>query len=162
MISNISWMLQALVLLAVQAHVPGMKPPPCNPFSGTATCKQMQTADSAFLFIALYLLAIGQGGMKAALPAHGADQFDNKDPKEATNMSSYFNGALLAICIGGAISLLLCVWVQDHKGWDWGFALAAFAMLLGVTIFVTGLPTYRIHVIDGTSALLDVIQVLTF
>jgi peptide/histidine transporter 3/4 len=107
----------------------------------------------------LYLLAIGSGGVKAALPPHGADQFDDKDLREAKQMSSYFNYLLLALCIGGAISLTFVVWIQDNKGWDWGFGIGAIALCLGLSIFIAGLPLYRMHVVKKTTALVEIAQV---
>lgn len=111
------------------------------------------------LFIALYILAAGAAGVKATLPSHGADQFDEKDPKETREMSSFFNLLLLAVCLGGVISLTLIVWIQDNRGWDWGFGISTIAMFLGVIVFFSGLPMYRIQAVRGTSALLEIIQV---
>jgi peptide/histidine transporter 3/4 len=77
-------------------------------------------------------------------------------------MSSFFNCLLLAACVGGAVSLTLIVWIQDNKGWDWGFLISSIAILLGVIIFAVGLPMYRIHIIQGTSAIISIIQVCAF
>lgn len=111
------------------------------------------------LFVALYMVGIGSGGLKAALPAHGADQFDDEDEEEAEEKSSYFNWLLLSMCVGGAISLTFFVWIQDHKGWDWGFAVSTIAMFLAIIVFAVGLPQYRIHVVNGSSALTKIAQV---
>lgn len=111
------------------------------------------------LFIALYTLAAGAAGVKATLPSHGADQFEEKDPKEAQQMSSFFNMLLLAVCLGGVVSLTLIVWIQDNRGWDWGFGISTIAMFLGVVVFFSGLPMYRIQAVQGTSALIEIIQV---
>ncbi|XWS12456.1 hypothetical protein CRYUN_Cryun37aG0090200 [Craigia yunnanensis] len=112
-----------LALLSVQAHYPSLKPPTCNVFDPTSRCEKITSGDAAFLYIALYLVAVGTGGIKAAVPSHGADQFDEKDPREAKHMSSFFNFLLLAVCLGGAVSLTLIVWIDDHKGWDLGFGI---------------------------------------
>ncbi|XP_059638740.1 protein NRT1/ PTR FAMILY 4.5-like [Cornus florida] len=148
-----------LALLTIQAHYSKLKPPPCNIFDPTASCHQVDGGNAALLFAALYMIAIGASGLKAGLPTHGADQFDEKDPREAKQMSSFFNWLLLAVCIGGAASLTLIVWIQDNKGWDWGFGISTVAMLLAVIIFVSGLPRYRIHVFQGSSAITEIIQV---
>lgn len=105
------------------------------------------------------MIAAGTAGIKAALPSHGADQFDEKDPQEARNMSSFFNGLLLALCLGGAVSSTLIVWIQDNKGWDGGFGLCTIAILLSVIIFGAGLPLYRIQIAQGTSAIIEILQV---
>ncbi|XVF25577.1 hypothetical protein REPUB_Repub13aG0223900 [Reevesia pubescens] len=148
-----------LALLSVQAHYPSLKPHTCNVFDPTSRCEKLKTGDAAFLYIALYLVAAGTGGIKASVPSHGADQFDEKDPREAKHMSSFFNFLLLALCIGGAVSLTLIVWLDDDKGWDLGFGVSAITMFLGVIIAVVGWPLYRIHVVQGTSVIVEIIQV---
>lgn len=119
----------------------------------------MHGGDAVLFFVALYLVAMGSGGIKAALPSHGADQFEEDDPKESLQRSTFFNWFLLGLCIGGAISLTFIVWLQDHKGWDIGLGLSTLAMFLGIVALVSGLPLYRIHVVRGSSAITEVIQV---
>ena len=151
--------IQALALFAIQAHYPSLKPPPCDVFEPTSHCEKIGGGSAVLLFVALYFLAVGSAGVKAALPSHGADQYDEKDPKEAKQMSSFFNFLLLAVCGGGAVSLTLIVWIQDHKGWDWGFGVSSIAVLFAFIIFTVGLPMYRIQVIQGTTAITEIIQV---
>ncbi|XP_057996987.1 protein NRT1/ PTR FAMILY 4.5-like [Hevea brasiliensis] len=148
-----------LVLLAIQAHFPKLKPPLCNVFEQNSHCEKIGGSNALLLFVALYLLALGTSGFKAALPSHGADQFDEKDPKEARQMSSFFNFLLLSVCIGAAISITLLVWVQDKRGWDWGFGISALVLFLALVLFFAGLPMYRIQVVQGSSAITEIIQV---
>ncbi|XP_019253782.1 PREDICTED: protein NRT1/ PTR FAMILY 4.5-like [Nicotiana attenuata] len=149
-----------LGLLAFQAHYSKYKPPQnCNILDPTSTCEKVGGKNAAFLFIALYLVALGSAGIKSALPSHGADQFDENDKKEALQMSSFFNWLLLAVCIGGSISTTFIVWIQENKGWDWGFFVSTMAMFLGAIIFCVGLPWYRIFVIKGSSAITEIFQV---
>ncbi|KAA0052592.1 protein NRT1/ PTR FAMILY 4.5-like isoform X2 [Cucumis melo var. makuwa] len=149
----------ALILLMIQAHYPNLKPPPCNMFDKQSHCETVEGKSAAMLYVALYILAIGNAGIKAALPSHGADQFDEKDPKEAMQMSSFFNKLLLGLCLGGAVSLTLIVWIQDYKGWDWGLGVSSAAMFFSVVIFVAGLPLYRMHIVSGSSTILQILQV---
>ncbi|KAK6124268.1 hypothetical protein DH2020_042020 [Rehmannia glutinosa] len=155
----ISIQFLGLGLLALQAHYPKLKPPACKIFDPNSKCEQVSGANAVLLFVALYLVGFGSGGVKAALPSHCADQFEDNDPKEATQKSSFFNWLLLSLCIGACISLTFVVWIQDHKGWDWGFSVSTIAMFLGLIIFVVGLPQYRIHVVNGSSALVEIVQV---
>ncbi|KAK9064304.1 hypothetical protein SSX86_015684 [Deinandra increscens subsp. villosa] len=148
-----------LSLLTIQAHYPKLKPPVCNIFLPTSNCETLSGKNAVLLFFAIYSLAIGNAGVKAALPSHGADQFDEKDPKEATQMSSFFNWLLLALAVGGSFSLTFFVWVQDNKGFDYGFGLSLIAMFLGAIICLVGLPWYRIYVVLGSSAIIQIIQV---
>ncbi|KAL3520129.1 hypothetical protein ACH5RR_018278 [Cinchona calisaya] len=148
-----------LGLLALQAHYAKLRPPLCNIYDPNANCVQVHGSDAVLFFIALYLVAIGSGGVKAALPSHGADQFEEDDPKEELQRSTFFNYFLLCLCIGGAISLTLIVWIQDHKGWDIGLGLSTLAMFLAILVLVSGLPLYRIQVVIGSSAITEVVQV---
>ncbi|XP_029124955.1 protein NRT1/ PTR FAMILY 4.5 [Cajanus cajan] len=146
-----------LVLLTAQAHYPSLKPPFCpNVYAG---CEKPNGGQEALLYIGLYLLAFGSAGVKAALPSHGADQFDETDPQESTQMSTFFNTLLLAICLGGAISLTFIVWIQTNKGWDWGFGIGAIAIILGILVFAAGFPLYRFRVRQQTNAFIEIIQV---
>lgn len=149
-------------MLTAQAHYPSLKPPLCNIYDITAHCETPSGGQEALLFIGLYLLAFGSAGVKAALPSHGADQFDEKDPREARLMSTFFNTLLLAICLGGAFSLTFIVWIQINKGWDWGFGIGTIAIFLGIVIFAAGLPLYRFRVGQGTNAFNEIIQVYAF
>ncbi|KAL8228742.1 hypothetical protein R6Q57_013642 [Mikania cordata] len=148
-----------LSLLTLQAHYPKLKPPICNIFLPTSNCEKASGGNAVLLFFAIYLLAVGNAGVKAALPSLGADQFDLKDPKEATQMSSFFNWLLVGVAAGGSVSLTFFVWVQDNKGFDLGFGLSLIALLLGAIICIFGLPWYRIHVVLGSSAITEIIQV---
>ncbi|KAI3800793.1 hypothetical protein L1987_28889 [Smallanthus sonchifolius] len=146
-----------LALLTIQAHYPKLKPHVCNIF--LEKCEKVHGGNTVLLFVAIYLLAAGNGGVKAAVPSHGADQFDKKDLKEATQMSTFFNWLLLGLAVGGSISLTFFVWVQDNKGFDRGFGLSFIAMFLGAITIICGLPWYRIHVVQGSSAITEIIQV---
>ncbi|KAI6705554.1 hypothetical protein NL676_008516 [Syzygium grande] len=148
-----------LALLTVQAHYPKLRPPSCNVFDPTSHCKKISGRNAALLFLGLYLLAAGSAGMRASLPAHGADQFDHRDSTEARQMSSFFNGIMLSVCTGGVVSLTLVVWIQDNKGWDLGFGLSSIAMILAIIVFAVGLLQYRIQIVQKSSAIIEIIQV---
>ncbi|XP_028764859.1 protein NRT1/ PTR FAMILY 4.5-like [Neltuma alba] len=148
-----------LALLTVQAHYPHLKPPPCVMSDPRSQCQTLAGSHKALLFVGLYLLAFGSSGVRASLPSHGADQFDDNDPKQASLMSTFFNYLLLSASLGGAVSLTLVVYVQDNKGWDLGFGIATIAIFLGLIVFASGLPLYRLQVVRGTSAIIEIIQV---
>ncbi|KAL6845156.1 hypothetical protein ACP4OV_024651 [Aristida adscensionis] len=147
-----------LVLLTLQAQSARLRPPKCG-FPVDPACQRVHGSNEAFLYAALYLIAIGSAGIKAGLPAHCADQFDEKHPVEKLQMSSFFNWLLLSLCTGGAFSVTVLVWVQDNKGWDRGFAAATGIMGLALLVFLAGLPRYRINPVQGSSALAKICQV---
>ncbi|KAL4204426.1 hypothetical protein AMTRI_Chr01g109790 [Amborella trichopoda] len=152
--------LLGFILLTIQAHSPQLKPAPCNIFVPNSTCSDMNKGQAAMLFSSLYMIGLGSAGIKAGLPSHGADQFDEKDPEERKQMSSFFNWLLLSVCLGGAMSLTFIVWIQTNRGWDWGFGASAVAMLMAVFIFASGTPNYRIQVVKKTNPLIEIVQVL--
>lgn len=151
--------MQGLALLAIQANPPSFLPPACNPFDPTSTCIKVSGSKAVLLFTALYLVAFGSAGLKASAPTHCADQFEERDPREAQQISSFFNWLLLSICLGGTISLTFVVWIQDAKGFAWGFGVCAASLLLGLLVFACGIPWYRIPAMQKSSALLEIFQV---
>ncbi|KAG0459559.1 hypothetical protein HPP92_022687 [Vanilla planifolia] len=148
------------VLLAIQAKLPNWRPPACNPFDPTSTCIKVNGIHELLLFAALYLLALGSAGVKAAVPPQCAEQFEERDPREAQQISSFFNWLLLSLCLGGSISLTFVVWIEDVKGFAWGFGVSAAALLLALLVFASGIPRYRIPATQKSSAFLEIFQVL--
>ncbi|KAK3165439.1 hypothetical protein QOZ80_1AG0033220 [Eleusine coracana subsp. coracana] len=146
-----------LLLLTLQAHSDRLKPPVCLTFP--LGCQRVHGDNKVHLYVALYLIAIGSAGIKAALPAHCADQFDEKHPVEKLQMSSCFNWLLLSLCTGGAVSCTVFVWIQNYKGWDKGFGAATGVMGFALLVFVAGLPKYRFATVQGSAALLEIFQV---
>ncbi|KAJ1285385.1 hypothetical protein BS78_03G275800 [Paspalum vaginatum] len=149
--------LVGLLLLTLQARSDRLKPPLCR-FPIDPSCQRVHGRNEVHLYLSLYLIAIGSAGIKAALPAHCADQFDEKHPKEKLQMSSCFNWLLLSLCTGGAISVTVFVYFQEQD-WAKGFAAATGAMGLAVIVFIAGLPRYRIGAVKGSSALTEIFQV---
>ncbi|KAJ7958109.1 protein NRT1/ PTR FAMILY 4.5-like [Quillaja saponaria] len=152
--------LLGYVLLTVQAHFHQLRPFPCNDVAPNkrSQCESVDSGQEAILYTGLYLLALGTGGVKAALPALGADQFDEKDPKEAASLSSFFNWFLFSLTIGAIVGVTLVVWISTNQGWDWGFAVSTIAVLLAVLFLCMGKSLYRNNVPKG-SPLLRVLQV---
>ena len=121
------------MLLTLSAVVPGLKPScnanGCHPSKGqTAGC-----------FIALYLIALGTGGIKPCVSSFGADQFDDNDEKERKKKSSFFNWFYFSINIGALIASSLLVWIQMNVGWDWGFGIPAVTMVIAIIFFFKNL-----------------------
>lgn len=46
---------------------------------------------NAFLYASLYIVALGTGGIKPNVSAFGADQFDEADPQDRREKTSFFN-----------------------------------------------------------------------
>ncbi|CAN6249175.1 unnamed protein product [Urochloa humidicola] len=145
--------------LALQAYLPSFHPPSCNVEDELTNCKEVHGWNSILLYIALYVIAFGEGCVRACVPSLGADQFDHEDPTESRQQSSFFNWFTFGISFGGLVGLILIVWIQNYKGWDIGFGLGAILILLGMLVIAAGLPFYRNQVPEG-SPLTRILQVL--
>lgn len=147
--------------MTVQAHFPGLRPSPCKnvlPDQRNQLCEEASAGQMAILYTGMYLIALGTSGVKAALPALGADQFDDKDPKEASQLSSFFNWFFFSLTIGAMFGVTFVVWISSNKGWDLGFGVCFLAVLFAVLFVCMGNSLYRNNVPKG-SPLLRVLQV---
>ena len=143
--------MQGYILLAVQAHVPSLHPPPCVAGQqATTICESVHGSNLSLLLLGLYLIPIGDGAARACLPALGGEQFDTSDPVEQRQESSFFNWYTFAISTGGFVGLVFIVWVENSKGWDLGFVVCALFVILGMLIWIAGLPFYRNQLPTGS------------
>lgn len=153
---------QGYGLLTLQAHFHFLRPTPCKgeALIGNGQCDTASTPQVALLFSGLYLVALGTGGVKAALPALGADQFDERDPKEAMYLSSFFNWFLFSLTIGASIGVTFVVWISSNQGWDWSFGVCTIALFFAIAFVYMGKSSYRNNV-PGGSPILRILQVWT-
>ena len=150
-----------MILLSVQAHLPELKPPPCDMVKDSAQCVEAKGLQALTFFVALYLVALGSGCVKPNMVAHGADQFNQDDPKQSKKLSSYFNAIYFAFSLGELVALTLLVYVQTHSGMDIGFGVSAAAMAMGLIIIISGTLLYRNKPPRG-SVLTPIAQVRVF
>lgn len=143
-----------MTLLTLSASVSGIKPT-CQ---GKDNCHATEP-QVAVCFLALYLIALGTGGIKPCVSSYGADQFDDTDEAEKKHKSSFFNWFYFSINIGALIASSLLVWVQDNVSWGWGFGIPAVAMAIAVLSFFSGTRLYR-NQKPGGSPLTRICQVL--
>ncbi|KAM0904108.1 hypothetical protein ACQ4PT_018222 [Festuca glaucescens] len=151
-------------LLALQAHLPSLHPPPCNVEAEPNNCKEVHGWNATLLYTALYMSAFGDGTMRVCLPSLGADQFNHEDPSESRQQSSFFNWYTFGISFGGFIGLVLIVWLENYKGWDIVIGVCAILILLGLLIVAAGLPFYRNQVPEGSplTRILQAVLVVAF
>ncbi|CAI0424303.1 unnamed protein product [Linum tenue] len=140
-------------LLTMSSAVPGLRPS-CNGDSCHATSSQ-----TAVCFVALYLIALGTGGIKPCVSSFGADQFDENDESEKKKKSSFFNWFYFSINIGALVASSVLVWIQMNVGWDWGFGIPTVAMAIAIVFFFAGSRMYRVQK-PGGSPLTRIFQVI--
>ncbi|XP_077240399.1 nitrate transporter 1:2 isoform X2 [Tasmannia lanceolata] len=139
-----------LGILTLQAQVPSLKPPTCSPTNTQIPCQEVAGAKAAMLFAALYLVALGVGGIKGSLPAHGAEQFDENTPQDRKLRSTFFNYFVFSLSCGALIAVTLVVWIEDNKGWQWGFGISTATIFLSIPVFLAGSTTYRNKIPKGS------------
>ncbi|CAN4105268.1 unnamed protein product [Withania somnifera] len=147
--------LAGMILLTLSASIDSLRPPQCT----KKPCIPSTNSQISFLYGALYLIALGTGGIKPCVSTFGADQFDESDKKESQKKYAFFNWFFFAINMGALLGITLMVYVQQEKGWTWGFAVPTIAMFASIFILIVGFSKYRFQKPMG-SAFTRFVQVI--
>ncbi|XP_052181028.1 protein NRT1/ PTR FAMILY 4.6-like isoform X2 [Diospyros lotus] len=139
-----------LLILTLQAHITSLKPPVSTSTNRNTRLEQADGGKAAMLFIGLYLVALGVGGIKGSLPPHGAEQFDESTQTGRKQRSSFFNYYVFCLSCGALVAVTFVVWIEDNKGWQWGFGIATATILISIPVFLLGSPTYRTKIPAGS------------
>ncbi|EYU30262.1 hypothetical protein ABFS82_03G032600 [Erythranthe guttata] len=137
-----------VAILTVSTIIPSLRPPKCAAAAEScipATGKQLMV-----LYAALYLTALGTGGLKSSVSGFGSDQFDESEKEEKKQMIAFFNWFFFFISIGALLAVTVLVYIQDHLGRDWGYGICACAILVGLLIFLSGTNRYRFKKLVGS------------
>ncbi|KAF3781425.1 NRT1-PTR FAMILY 3-1 protein [Nymphaea thermarum] len=133
-----------MVCLTVSAVLPSLRPPPCSiDASGKKICLEATTSQLMVLYVSLLLTALGAGGIRPCCVAFGADQFDERDPKQSTKIWNFFNWYYFCMGFSILVAVTVIVYIQENVGWGWGLGIPTVAMFLSVITFVLGYPLYR-------------------
>lgn len=127
-------------MLATVTKLPQVRPPPCHT---TSSCKQANGFQMGILYLALYLIALGTGGLKSSVSGFGTDQFNEKDEKEKAQMAYFFNRFFFFISIGTLMAVTVLVYIQDEVGRSWGYGVCSVSMLTAISVFFSGTKRYR-------------------
>ncbi|KAF3951577.1 hypothetical protein CMV_022790 [Castanea mollissima] len=138
-----------VTILTISTIIPSLRPPkcaadtvpPCIPASG----KQLLV-----LYLALYLTALGTGGLKSSVSGFGSDQFDDSDKEEKIRMSNFFSWFFFFISIGSLCAVTILVYIQDNLGREWGYGICGCAIVLGLVVFLSGTRRYRFKKLVGS------------
>ncbi|GMY22712.1 protein NRT1/ PTR FAMILY 5.4-like [Fagus crenata] len=94
-------------------------------------------------FIALYILAVGEGGHKPCVQTFAADQFDEKLPEEKRAKSSFFNWWCFGIMAGATSATLVVVYMEDNISWAVGFGTLTSALGVSLAMLMLGIKRYK-------------------
>lgn len=128
-----------MVMLTISARLNSLRPPVCL----KPPCPPATDGQTAFLYTALGLIAIGTGGIKPCVSSFGADQFDEEDDREVVKKYAFFNWFFFAINMGALLGITLLVYVQQEKGFAWGFGIPTITMFSSILILLAGFSSYR-------------------
>lgn len=119
-------------MLTFQAHNTNLQPEGNKPPS---------SLQATVLFTGLYAIAVGSGGTRPSLLAHGGDQFDSK---QQTLISKFFNWYYFSICFGWLMAVTVMAWIKEL------FMISVVFLVIALCIFALGLPLYRLKRPSGS------------
>ncbi|KAM5572855.1 protein NRT1/ PTR FAMILY 6.3 [Rosa sericea] len=138
-----------VTILTISTVVPSLRPPKCTAGSDThcipASGKQLMV-----LYMALYLTALGTGGLKSSVSGFGSDQFDDSNKVERKQMTNFFNWFFFFISIGSLAAVTILVYIEDNLGRQWGYGICACAIVIGLVVFLSGTRRYRFKKLVGS------------
>nr|TKW08903.1 hypothetical protein SEVIR_6G055800v2 [Setaria viridis] len=137
-----------VTILTISTAAPGLRPATCP--SNDASCSRATGPQLGVLYIALYLTALGTGGLKSSVSGFGSDQFDETDRGEKNQMMRFFNWFFFFISLGSLLAVTVLVYVQDNLGRPWGYGACAASIAAGLVIFLAGTRRYRFKKLAGS------------
>lgn len=140
---------QGVTLLTLSTSIHSMRPPPCAD-SRKHQCIEANGRQLAMLYVALYTIALGGGGIKSNVSGFGSDQFDASNPKEQKAMIYFFNRFYFCISLGSLFAVTVLVYIQDNVGRGWGYGISAGTMIIAVAILLGGTSLYRFRKPQGS------------
>lgn len=94
--------------------------------------------NESFLLLGMGAIIVGNGYFKANISTIVGKLYEDGDPRRDSGFTIFYIG----INIGALLATTLVAYVGETYGFDKGFALAGFGMLLGLIIFWTGRKNY--------------------
>ncbi|MGQ3039193.1 MAG: peptide MFS transporter [Brevundimonas sp.] len=96
------------------------------------------TRDTGFgepvLFLALSLIIVGVGFLKANISTVVGSLYEENDPRRDGGFTIFYVG----INLGSFLATAACSYLGFNYGWAYGFGLAGIGMLLGLLTFILG------------------------
>ncbi|KAG6574799.1 protein NRT1/ PTR FAMILY 7.3-like [Cucurbita moschata] len=130
-----------LVALSLLTHISLLKPSGCGKIG--QLCDPHGLTELTIFYISIYLIALGNGAPEPALATFGAEQFDDKDPKEKRAKTSFYSYFYVSINMGCLISETVLVYIENLGHWMVGFWICAVCGLLAYLLLLSGTSRYR-------------------
>lgn len=153
LISLIMYLL-GMILVTVatfMTYTPAM----CN----DSACLSSNGVQTILFFAALYLTAVGCGGVRSALLPFGADQFNNESSLDMQKRRNFFSSFYICVIFGVITSGTIIVWVQENVSWAIGYGIATVCVGFAFIAFLVGTPIFRQHEPSG-SPVKNIFQVI--
>jgi POT family proton-dependent oligopeptide transporter len=101
---------------------------------GYTTRTERDAPGEMTLFLALSLIIVGVGFLKANISTVVGHLYEENDPRRDGGFTLFYVG----INLGSVLATGLCSYLGFTYGWAYGFGLAGFGMLLGLATFLLG------------------------
>ncbi|KAG8375782.1 hypothetical protein BUALT_Bualt10G0136100 [Buddleja alternifolia] len=144
-------------MLAISTRLPQLRPPPCH--EPTTVCEQATSSQMAMLYVSLYVIAVGTGGLKSSVSGFGTDQFDENDDREKTKMNLFFSRFFFLVSLGTLMAVTVLVYIQDEVDRSLGYGICSISMFVAILIFLAGTRKYRYKKTSG-SPIVQILQVI--
>lgn len=135
--------------MTISTIIPSLHPPKCSE-DHTAPCVQADSKQLTVLYLALYVTALGTGGLKSSVSGFGSDQFDDSDDEEKKGMIKFFDWFYFFVSIGSLAAVTVLVYIQDNVGRRWGYGICACAIVFALVVFLLGTKKYRFKKLVGS------------
>ncbi|KHN11611.1 Nitrate transporter 1.5 [Glycine soja] len=130
-----------LISLSLSSHISLLKPSGCG--DKELQCGSHSSYQTAFFYLSIYLVALGNGGYQPNIATFGADQFDEGDPKERLSKVAFFSYFYLALNLGSLFSNTILDYFEDKGQWTLGFWASAGSAAIALILFLCGTRRYR-------------------
>ncbi|OMO78569.1 Proton-dependent oligopeptide transporter family [Corchorus capsularis] len=101
-------------------------------------CEPHSSAEIAMFYIAIYLIALGNGAPEPALAAFGADQFDEEDNEERRSKNSFYSYFYVALNLGSLVAETVLAYIQNIGHWVLGFWICATCATIAFSLLLCG------------------------
>lgn len=122
---------------AAAAATPAQGFPAFTPADGYKVDTKRDTAfGEPVLFLALSLIIMGVGFLKANISTVVGALYEENDPRRDGGFTIFYVG----INLGSLLATAACSYLGFTYGWAYGFGLAGIGMLMGLLTFLVGTP----------------------